>query len=312
MSGEMNLEVQFEASDLGVGFEGSRGSAAAGNGVFATMDMATRDASGHSCSGLLRRDRNCWKLRVNSVRQSTAVDGASLSGKERERFAAELFDKISPRYDIINRLISWNSDRRWRRLAIEMAKIPAGGSVADLGTGTGDLYILARQAVGEAGHVLGLDISANMLAGARRRIERELPRETADLRQASAEKTGLADESIDVALMGWSLRNVGDRPAAYAEILRVLKPGGRLVAIDMSHPAFAPFRWGNSLYLRYVMPNVATLVGGDRQSYVYLARSTHLFPGAAALAEEWREAGFQQVAHRGLMLGSIAIHVGVK
>ena len=240
------------------------------------------------------------------------VDGADLTGKERERFAAGMFDALAPKYVRLNRLITWGSDDRWRRAAIAAAGIAPGDTVLDLGTGTGDLYIPAYRAVQPGGRVIGLDISANMLGVAESRIRDAFPDAAPQLHVRSADATELPDASVDVVLMGWVLRNVGDRSAAYREILRVLKPGGRFACIETSRPGFWPFRAGNYLYCKFIMPNIVRLVGGDRASYEYLAKTTVNFPRRHALTEEWTEAGFRDVRSRPLMLGSIALHVGRK
>ena len=240
------------------------------------------------------------------------VDGASLIGRERERFAARMFDSLAPKYVRLNRLISWGADERWRRAAIAAAGIAPGDTVLDLGTGTGDLYIPAYRAAQPGGRVIGLDISANMLGVADGRIRAAFPGIEPQLHVRSAEATELPDASVDVVLMGWVLRNVGDRPAAYREILRVLKPGGRFVCVETSRPGFWPFRAGNYVYCKFVMPNIVRMVGGDRASYEYLAKTTVNFPRRHALTEEWMRAGFRAVRSRPLMLGSIALHVGVK
>lgn len=240
------------------------------------------------------------------------VDGASLTGRERERFAARMFDSLAPKYVRLNRLISWGADERWRSTAIAAAGIAPGDTVLDLGTGTGDLYIPAYRAAQPGGQVVGLDISANMLGVADGRIRAAFPGIEPQLDVRSAEATGLPDSSVDVVLMGWVLRNVGDRPATYREILRVLKPGGRFVCVETSRPGFWPFRAGNYVYCKFVMPNIVRMVGGDRESYEYLAKTTVNFPRRHALTEEWTRAGFRDVRSRPLMLGSIALHVGAK
>ena len=242
----------------------------------------------------------------------TPIDGASLTGHERESFAAGMFDALAPKYVRLNRLITWGADDRWRRLAIAAAGIAPGDTVLDLGTGTGDLYIPAYRAAQPGGRVIGLDISANMLAVADGRIRTAFPDTEPQLHVRPATATELPDASVDVVLMGWVLRNVGDRPATYREILRVLKPGGRFVCIETSRPGFWPFRAGNYLYCKFLMPNLVRAAGGNRASYEYLAKTTVNFPRRHDLTAEWQRAGLRGVTSRPLMLGSIALHVGVK
>ena len=191
------------------------------------------------------------------------------------------------------------------------AKLKPGETVVDLGTGTGDLYLLAYPNVQPGGKVIGADISANMLSIARERLSRDLNCEP-DLRLLSAECTGLESESVDVVMMGWSLRNIGDRPKVYREILRILRPGGRFVCIETSQPDFVLTRWSNAIYVRFVMPNLAFLCGGNREGYLYLTGSAEHFPRPAALADEWGQAGFRNTKSKPLMFGAIAIHQGWK
>lgn len=240
-----------------------------------------------------------------------AIDGAALTGAAREAYVERMFDGIAEPYDDLNRLISWGRDLQWRKDAIRLSGAVDGGSIVDLGCGTGDFTIEAAKTVGPRGSVVGVDLSEGMLSVARRKLAR------AGLNQArvvkgNAQTTGLPEASADAVTMGWVIRNVGDRPAAYREIRRVLKPGGRLVVLDCSRPASGFVRFGFNLYLRLVMPLVVRLRGGDSSAYRYLADSTARFLTAAELSAELRTAGFKDVASRGYMLGTIALHVATR
>lgn len=240
------------------------------------------------------------------------IDGSTLRGEERDAFAEALFDDIAGRYDRLNRVMSFGRDLAWRRQALRLAGVRAGSRAVDLGTGSGDFYLALRQAVGEPGKVTGIDVAENMLALARRKASARYPGEEHDLRRGFAHETGLPDASADVVAMGWVLRNVGDRPAVYREILRILKPGGVLVCVETSQPHSAPARLGSQLYMRLVMLNLVALAGGDRARYKYLLTSTARFPDKPALAREFEQAGFTRVRYDGRMLGAIGIHIGHK
>ncbi|MAG56824.1 MAG: hypothetical protein CMJ83_11075 [Planctomycetes bacterium] len=234
--------------------------------------------------------------------------GWELQGAARERYVGDLFDRIARPYDRLNRVISLGRDRRWRRVAVTMSGAQPGDRVADVGTGTGDLGIAFAQHVDRAGQVVGIDLSAGMLAVAReKRAQADVP--WYRLVRGTAAATGLPPAWADVVSMGWVLRNVGDREAAYAEIHRVLKPGGRVVVVDMSRPRGPLRRAGFWMFRHVVMPPLARLSGGDRSAYRYLAGSTDGFPDGPALADELREAGFADVRWRPLMMGAIAVHV---
>ena len=244
---------------------------------------------------------------------SAGLDGSTLSGNEKERYVAEMFDRIAGPYDRLNRAISLGQDKRWRRRALDLAKVPKPATEAyralDLGCGTGDLFVELHQRLGEAAEIQGIDLCNNMLDVAREKARRS-GLEGCSLEQGRAEDTGLEAESLDLVTMGWVLRNVGDRPATYREILKILKPGGHYVCIDMSHPESGLARAGSSLYLKTAMPVLIRVLGGDAEAYRYLERSTQRFPGRRALEQELDEAGFDEIKSLPLMMGSIAIHVG--
>ena len=235
-------------------------------------------------------------------------EGHELTGVARERYVESMFDGIAEPYDRLNRVISLGRDPGWRARAVAMSGAQPGDRVADLGCGTGDLAIDFADHVGETGRVAGLDLSPGMLAVADRKREGTRPWLT--LHRANAQSTGLPDAWADVVSMGWVLRNVGDRPAAYAEVQRVLKPGGRFVCIDMSRPRGLFSRAGFWAYRHVVMRGLIRFAGGNNTAYRYLARSSDGFPDGPALAEELKAAGFEDVRWRGLMLGALAIHVG--
>lgn len=240
------------------------------------------------------------------------VDGSLLAGREKENYIGSLFNRIATGYDSLNRWISLGQDLAWRKQALDLAEVQPGMRAVDLGTGTGDLYLLLQERVGPTGKVIGIDLAENMLQVAREKSQALYPERENELRQGRADETGLPDESADVVTMGWVLRNVGDRANTYREVLRILKPGGCFVCVDMSQPQFAPLRWGHSFYLNWLMPTFVRLTGGDHSAYVYLANSTARFPNKAELAEEWQQAGFSEVQFRSLMLGGIGLHVGQK
>ncbi len=242
---------------------------------------------------------------------SVSIDGARLSGREREVYVASMFDRIARPYDRLNTLISLGRDRSWRALGVKMAGIGPGARVADLGCGTGEFLLALKHAAGPTGEVVGVDIADRMLDVAREKVRRA---GFAGVRlvHGNAADTGLPVDFADAVTMGWVLRNVGDRPATYREVLRVLKPGGRFVSLDCARIASPIVRLGHRIYLHGVMPLLVRMSGGDRESYRYLANSTDRFLTPAELDGELLGAGFRDVKHRLLMCGSIAIHVGTK
>ncbi len=245
---------------------------------------------------------------MESVEPHQTTTGAGLQGAAREAYVEKMFDRISTPYDKLNRIISLGRDPAWRRLAIRLGEVKPGQSVLDLGTGTGDLAELLAEAVGGNGRVLGLDLSEGMLTHARHKLAlRGFTH--ASVRKGNARDTREASGSYDAVTMGWVLRNVGDRPATYAEIRRVLKPGGRFITLDCSKPGNALMRAGFWLYLRTVMPVLVRTLHGDDDAYRYLKESTEKFLTPNELDAELLHAGFKEIRHRGLMGGSMAIHI---
>ncbi|MEK6238554.1 MAG: ubiquinone/menaquinone biosynthesis methyltransferase [Planctomycetales bacterium] len=243
---------------------------------------------------------------------TTPIDGSQLTGSQREKYVTQLFNDVAGPYDKLNRIISLGRDPIWRRKALRFAGVQPGMNAADLGTGTGDFYLLLKHCVGPTGTVAGVDIADNMLAVARQKAEAAFPDDEHDLRIGSAAESGLPDESMDLVTMGWVLRNVGDRAAVYREVQRILKPSGKFLCVDMSHPDFPPLRWGAACYMRFAMPLMVRLCGGDMDAYRYLAKSTARFPGKSQLAEEFREAVFADAKVQSFMLGQIAAHLAEK
>ena len=224
---------------------------------------------------------------------------------DHDREIAAMFDRIAARYDVLNRILSFGTDVGWRRRAIARAGIRPGMLVADVGAGTGDLSFAADA---RGARVLAIDLSPGMLAVLGRRAG-DAPRSRVRPVVGSAERLPLPDASVDRIVSGFTVRNVGDRPRAFREFRRVLRPGGRAVVLELSHPSSRRFARLYSSYFDHVAPAIAALLGGDREAYRYLPRSLRPFPDPERLATTLREAGFGRVTFERLALGIAAIHV---
>lgn len=219
-----------------------------------------------------------------------------------------LFDRIAPRYDLLNRLLSFGIDRRWRRAAVQALQLPAGGRVLDAATGTGDVALTVA-ATHPRIQVIGVDLSANMLRAALPKLGPARGR--ISLVQGSCECLPLAAELCDGAVIAFGIRNVTDRAAALTEFYRVVKPGGRLVVLEFSQPIrpllAGLYRW----YSRHVLPRVGSLLS-DGAAYRYLPDSVDVFPERHAFLCMMQAAGFQQVCHRDLTGGIVTLYCGVR
>lgn len=216
-----------------------------------------------------------------------------------------MFDRIAARYDFLNRVLSFGTDIGWRKRALARAGIERGQTVLDIGAGTGDLSFAAAS---RGAHVLAVDLSAGMLAVLARRATAGQLRLIQPL-VGTAEALPVPDGSVDRIVTGFTVRNVGDLPRAFADFRRVLRPGGRAVILELSHPQHPAFARLYSFYFDRIAPAVAALLGGEREAYRYLPRSLRPFPGAEPLAELLRSAGFATVRFERLTLGIAAIHI---
>lgn len=213
-----------------------------------------------------------------------------------------MFDRVAPRYDVANSVLSLGQDRHWRRVAVRAVRPRPGERILDVAAGTGALAHALRR---DGADVVALDFSWEMVhTGA----VREGPRR--DLRWANGDGTRLpfADGAFDAVTIAFGLRNLPDPAAGLAEFARVTRPGGRLVVLEFSQPTSPPFR---ALYTRYLLgavPAAARLVTSDAPAYGYLAQSIQAWPDQRALARTVAAAGWERVRWKDLTGGIVALH----
>jgi len=208
-----------------------------------------------------------------------------------------MFDRIAPRYDRMNRLLTGGLDQRWRREALARIGVGPGDRVVDVACGTGDLAELAAR---RGARVLAVDFSRGMLVGAARR---GVP---ASLVLGDGARLPVADGVNDAVTCGFALRNFESLAPALAEMARVLRPGGRLAILEVDRPERAWLRAGHGFYFDRVVPFVGGLLA-DRAAYAYLPRSTVYLPPAAELAARLAAAGFERVERIRRGLGAAQI-----
>jgi demethylmenaquinone methyltransferase/2-methoxy-6-polyprenyl-1,4-benzoquinol methylase len=210
---------------------------------------------------------------------------------------AAMFDEVAPRYDLTNTVLSFGQDRRWRKAVTDALALRPGERVLDLAAGTAtSAAALARTGA----TVIGCDFSLGMLRQGRGK--------GVDLVAGDALRLPFADASFDAVTISFGLRNVQDTDRALRELLRVTRPGGRLVVCEFSHPTWKPFRTVYSEYLMRLLPAVATRVSSDPEAYVYLAESIRAWPDQAALAQRIGAAGWTAVGWRDLSGGIVTLH----
>jgi len=222
-----------------------------------------------------------------------------------------VFESVADRYDLMNDLMSGGLHRLWKRFTIDQAAIRRGQTVLDLAGGTGDLAGKFASQVGSSGHVVLADINASMLQQGRSRLIDAGIAGNLSIAQVDAEHLPFASSSFDCITIAFGLRNVTGKETALASMLRVLKPGGKLLILEFSKP-FDAIKPAYDLYSFRILPMLGKLVANDEASYQYLAESIRMHPDQDALTDMMRDAGFERCRYHNLAGGIVALHVGHK
>jgi demethylmenaquinone methyltransferase/2-methoxy-6-polyprenyl-1,4-benzoquinol methylase len=224
---------------------------------------------------------------------------------------SQMFAGIAGRYDVANHLLSGGIDFYWRRVLTRMVKQRAPKDVADLATGSGDVAFKLRDRMGTEVPVTGLDFCEPMLDEARAKRAKKPTYTDIEFAFGDCMELPLEDHSVDAVTVSFGVRNFEDRQRGLKEILRVLRPGGRLFVLEFSQPD----RWFRPIYyfyLKFILPWVAALATGDKSAYDYLAGTIENFPSKEALAEQLTLAGYETVEATGLTFSIVAIHEAKK
>jgi demethylmenaquinone methyltransferase/2-methoxy-6-polyprenyl-1,4-benzoquinol methylase len=223
-----------------------------------------------------------------------------------------MFGRIAPRYDLLNRMLSFGQDRRWRRLAVRLLDLRPGSVLLDAAAGTADVALTAAKFFPEAGKIIAVDFSEPMLRLGLRKIAKAGHKVPVVPVAADAALLPLPDACVDAVTIAFGIRNVVDVPAALSEFHRVLKPGGRLLILEFARPRGrffgSLFRW----YFTRVLPRVGGLISGSRAAYEYLPRSVDDFFEPDSLKMLMRGAGFSILGVESYSLGVVLAYLGAK
>ncbi len=247
-----------------------------------------------------------------SDRKTTHFGYQEIPVEEKAHRVADVFHSVAARYDLMNDLMSGGIHRLWKRYTIEVSAVRPGQKVLDIAGGTGDLSHAFARRVGDEGEVVLADINASMLnVGRDRLLDRG---DAANLRyvQADAQYLPFPDNHFDIVSIAFGLRNVTDKDLALASMLRVLKPGGRLLVLEFSRPRNALLEKAYDTYSFNVLPRMGQLVTGDADSYRYLAESIRVHPDQETLKAMMAAAGFVNTEYHNMTGGIVALHKGVK
>ena len=247
---------------------------------------------------------------IDGMNRSTAKQEFAFETPEQKAsYVQDMFDRIAPRYDLMNRIMTLGRDQTWRRLLIKRAGVKSGARVLDIATGTADLAVAARNA--GAAKIVAADFSLRMLASARPKIE---PRDNSPFLLAAADGLQMPfhDNCFDAVVTGFSLRNVGDLDHFLWEMARVTRSGGWVACLEIYSPTLPGFRSFFSWYFGKVVPRIGSWLAQVRDAYTYLPYSVSVFVSPAELRDKLLAVGLQECGYETLMLGAIAVHYGRK
>ncbi|MEO5974990.1 MAG: ubiquinone/menaquinone biosynthesis methyltransferase [Ilumatobacteraceae bacterium] len=236
--------------------------------------------------------------RKSSIQRSWDSD-ALPQGVAKASAVREMFDSIAPRYDLVNRIMTFRMDVRWRRRTVRSLSIPLGNCVLDLASGTGDLCVELRK---NGFNPISVDVSLGMLQA----DHSGSPRVQADILRLP-----FADRSVDGVTCGFALRNLVDLPIFFGEVARVTRVGGQIALLDVSVPGNRLIRFGNSFYFGKVVPRIGGLLS-NRAAYNYLPRSVAYLPSAEKLSAMLVDVGFAEVEHHQLSGGLTQLLLGTR
>lgn len=231
------------------------------------------------------------------------------AGKKEQ--VAEMFDNISPKYDLLNRVLSGGIDIYWRKKAISLLKPENPKLILDIATGTGDLAVEAVRQL-NPDKVIGVDISEGMLAYGREKMEKRNLSDKIELRMGDSEKLLFDDNTFDAVIVSFGVRNFENLLKGLTDMFRVTKAGGTCVVVEFSKPRSFPMKQLYGFYSTKILPLIGRMVSKDTSAYSYLPESVNAFPDGEDFLAVFREAGFKHTVCKQLTFGICSIYVGKK
>jgi demethylmenaquinone methyltransferase/2-methoxy-6-polyprenyl-1,4-benzoquinol methylase len=232
--------------------------------------------------------------------------------EEKVALVRDVFDSVANSYDLMNDLMSLGIHRIWKRVAVQLSNVRSGESVLDLAGGTGDLTRLFEKRVGNQGSVVLADINSEMLRTGRNRLIDHGLIGNVHYAQVNAECLPFKDNTFDCVCIGFGLRNVTDKDAALRSMYRVLKPGGRVIVLEFSHPIDPVTEKVYDFYSFNLLPKIGAIVAKDENSYRYLAESIRMHPKQDELKRMMEAAGLERCDFYNMTQGIVAVHRGYK
>lgn len=223
---------------------------------------------------------------------------------------AKMFNAISGRYDLLNRVLSLGIDKSWRKTAVKELAKDHPKFILDVATGTADFAIAALKA--NPDKIIGVDISEQMLEVGRQKIARLNLQDKIELQTGDSEQLQFADNNFDAVIVSYGVRNFENLEKGLSEILRVLKPGGKLIVLEFSQPQKFPVKQFYNFYFRYILPVIGRIVSKDTAAYTYLPESVNIFPYGKAFTDIMEKLGYQRVQCKELTFGISSLYVGSK
>jgi len=235
---------------------------------------------------------------------------SELPGKDKKEKVRNMFNSIAKNYDFLNHFLSFGVDYHWRNQVLKIIKSKDPKHILDVATGTGDLAILATKSNAEK--IVGIDISEAMLEVGIKKVEKKGLNSIIELKQADSEDLPFDDNTFDLAMVAFGVRNFEDLEKGLSEIKRVIKENGTLIVLEFSHPRKAPIKQLYNFYSANILPVLGKAISNDSSAYTYLPESVKRFPAYDEFTDVMKKVGFRNTEYKALSFGISSIHIGEK